>query len=112
MDNDTNLAYMSRHLHSKTVPAGLGILTHIAANIIELDHYGYIILPGGCALLGAMVTIEYITDRSDGSLFQAAEVVGKAAIVFFVTLLTSMTVYRVLFHRLRKVRLELSCRLR
>ena len=106
IENHPDLAFISGILHSKIVPVGLGILTHLATNHREWDHYGHIIFPGGCALLIALAVIEYVAGPCAKSILQAAEAVGTAAIGYFATLLTSVAIYRAWFHRLRKVCLD------
>ncbi|KAJ4300727.1 hypothetical protein N0V90_002815 [Kalmusia sp. IMI 367209] len=93
---------MADLLRSKTVAAGLGLLTHFITNSGEWDQRAHLMVSGGSLLFGALVAFEYAADPLVGSVVQAFQVVATAAAVYLGTLTASIIIYRTYFHRLRK----------
>ncbi|KAF2752115.1 cytochrome P450 [Sporormia fimetaria CBS 119925] len=75
------------------------LATHALLNRFTLDRYSHLVLLAWIAAFGSVAAGEW---RADAGFRKALQDTAKIACVYFVTLLTSVMVYRGLFHRLRK----------
>ncbi|KAF2466583.1 cytochrome P450 [Lindgomyces ingoldianus] len=89
-------------IRNKSLAVVLGLVSHVLLMQGEPDHQGHIIFSVWMVAFGIATVTEYATDSRVNGIFQALAVSGLTATVYFAALLTSILLYRGLFHRLRK----------
>ncbi|KAF2869050.1 cytochrome P450 [Massariosphaeria phaeospora] len=89
-------------IRSNYFVALLGLISHYVLNHGEWDKWTHILLPSWVLAFGALAVVEYFFNPYMQSLFQVVRITSGIAIVYFGSLLTSMLVYRGMFHPLGK----------
>jgi hypothetical protein len=85
---------------SRTAFALLGLLTHHLFHRYELDYEAHKLLIAWPVVLASTGAVEWVHSKA---IYTVLETTATAAVVYFGTLLTSILIHRVFFHRLRKV---------
>ena len=85
---------------SRTAFAVLGLITHHLFHRYEWDFEAHKLLIIWPVVLASTGAVEWVHSKS---IYTVLETTVTAVVVYFTTLLTSILIHRVFFHRLRKV---------
>jgi threonine/homoserine/homoserine lactone efflux protein len=96
-------AHLAGLVESKIFAAWLGIVSQLIFSHGEPDYNMYIILPLMLIAFFCATSFVYAVDEGITSAFAAFTVMFKIALTYASALFGSMAVYRLFFHRLRKV---------
>lgn len=89
----------------KPIIALLALASHYVLHSDEWDNGFHIFLGIWTIAFGGLATAEYVYDPRIKTIGAVIQFIATTAAVYFGTLITSILLHRVFFHRLRRVRL-------